>query len=89
MLPDKQMEVIPRIWKKCTHLRKLSFNFQSSVRSNMETKEAFWNFNQLIYQLQVRGLTKTIISIKYKENVCWVKGVARNFFREGQGIEST
>ncbi len=77
MLPDRQMEIIPRIWEKCTRLR--SLRIQSPLEANFpgiftgeyeeyeETIEAFGNFHRLIYQLQVRGLTnelqKTINSV--------------------------
>ncbi len=50
---DEQMEVIPRIWEKCTHLRKLGF--QCVFTYDEVIKDAFWNSYQLIYQLQVRG----------------------------------
>ncbi len=67
------IEVIPRIWEKCTRLRKLRFEEISSYDDEEtyeatnfslcgfaefeETNEALRNFHQLIYQLQVRGLS--------------------------------
>ncbi len=55
MSPDKQTELIPRFWEKCTRLRKLSIQsvFESSFDAG--NREAFWNFHRLIYRLQVRG----------------------------------
>ncbi len=52
MSPDMAMEVIPGIWEKCKHLRKLRFD--ELPMDHVETNEPFGNFYRLIYLLQVR-----------------------------------
>ncbi len=54
MPPGKQMEVIPRIWEKCIHLRKLRIKTEIPCLYDEENNEASRNFHRLIYLLQVR-----------------------------------